>query len=65
MTALKTQSTNSDTPYYSQHDQAVIERFKQFGGVQGLGDEIYYPDEELSGMLQDFGLNPPGTPDKE
>jgi hypothetical protein len=52
-----TPNSTSSGSYYSQHDQAVVERMKNFGGTQGLGEEIYYQDEELTGMLQDFGIN--------
>ncbi len=60
MTALRQTNSNSETPYYSQHDQAVVERLRNFASNQGLGDEIYYADEELTGMLQDFGYKVPG-----
>lgn len=53
------QNLNSDVPYYSQHDQAVVNRLKESLHNQGLGDEIYYQDEEFAGALQDFGLQPP------
>lgn len=58
MTALQNPTSNSvpNSPYYSQHDQAVVDRLKGFAANQGLGEEIYYPDEDLAGVLQDFGL---------
>lgn len=46
-----------DSPYYSQHDQAVVERLKSFAASQGLGEEIYYPDDDTAGLLQDFGVD--------
>src|SRR6266498_160692 len=65
MTALRQTNSNSETPYYSQHDQAVVERLRNFASNQGLGDEIYYADEELTGMLQDFGYKVPGPEDRK
>lgn len=61
MTHLKnlSQDSNSNTPYYSQHDMAVIKRLKENGMVAGLGDEIFYNDEEMAGFMQEFGLEPP------
>jgi hypothetical protein len=60
MTHLKNLPTNStsDSPYVSQHDLAVVQRLKEQGN-QGLGDEIYYQDEEFAGFMQEFGLEPP------
>jgi hypothetical protein len=60
MTALKPTSTsNQDQPYYSQHDEAVVARLKNFAANQGLGEEVYYPDEDMVGLLQDFGVANP------
>lgn len=57
MTALKnsTSSSTESSPYISQHDEAVVARLRNMGATQGLGDQIYYPDDELAGVLQDFG----------
>jgi hypothetical protein len=61
MTHLRNQqiNSNSDTPYYSQHDMAVVARMKEFAGTQGLGEEILYPDNDTLGLMQDFGLDSP------
>ena len=58
MTHLRnlTPNTTSDSPYYSQHDQAVADRYKQLVAHQGLGDEIYYEDTDLAGAMQEFGV---------
>lgn len=58
MTQLRNQpvSLTSDN-YYSQHDQAVVERYKNMAAGQGLGDEIYYEDTDVAGIFQDLGLN--------
>ena len=64
MTSLRNQSLTSDNRYYSQNDQAVVERLKNLGANEGLGDAIFYQDEELAGVLQDFGYTLP-EPDKE
>ena len=60
MTALKN-STSSvpETPYVSQHDEAIAARMKNFAVNQGLGDQIFYPDEEMVDILKDFGFTDP------
>jgi hypothetical protein len=60
MTHLRNQQTNSasDSPYYSQHDSAVVERLNNMARNQGVGEEIYYPDDDDVGtILSDFGLS--------
>ena len=60
MTALRS-STSSvpDSPYVSQHDEAIVDRMKNFATNQGLGDQIYYQDEDMADLLQDFGITNP------
>lgn len=56
MTSLRSQQNlTSDSPYYSQHDQAIAKRLQD---LQGYGEPIYYNDDEFdAGILQDLGLD--------
>lgn len=55
LSALQKISTSESSPYVSQTDEAIVARLNNFGAMQGLGDEIYYP-EEMHGMLDEFGV---------
>lgn len=50
------QSLNFDDQYISQHDEAELARLKNMSSGQGLGQILNVEDEELSGMLSDFGF---------
>jgi hypothetical protein len=64
MTHLRTLPQSSNSEYISQHDQAVVARLKNLSANQGLGEEVYYPgDEDMAGILQDFGLASPDPRD--
>lgn len=54
MTALKVQQTNSiSDDYYPQDDISIAKRLAE---SQGLGQAVYYQDDDMAGLISDFGV---------